>query len=328
MVIDALLPYFVPGVLYGIATLGLAIIFRYCRFPDLTVLASIAFGGVSCTYFTNLCGPFIGLSLGAAAGALLGSITSSLTNWLGIQPVLAGIITMTGSLSISYWLAPTGSIEMTKDYAILSATFSRKDVWLSSLIAAVVCVLLGVLMKSRWGCLILAMTGTDSYNSIRHRYYKQSFAAVAVLGNAIVGLAGGLLAHKSLGANVVDHQQFLPFGLGAIFGGNALTGFLSAWAKSQRDDEKHSRNQVKKFVFRIGELLSPTRDDSERTLMLSFSYLVGCVALVLISGLVQSNALSIIHPYLSIGGEWRYLVTAVLIAFGVFWAKKDGEFDV
>ncbi len=327
--INLLYPYIVPGLLYGIATLGLAIIFRYCRFPDLTVVASITFGGIVCTCVANYLGAVAGLASGFVAGGVLGMSTSLLTTGLGIQPVLSGIITMTGSLSFSYLMAPNGQVNMNKGVSLFSATFDPQDVVLVLIVSVSMCCGLSLLLKSRWGSLMLAMTGSQQFNRIRHRYFDATFSSVTVLGNAIVGLAGAFLAHKALAGHVIDHQQFLPFGLGAIFGGNALTSWVSKWAKSKRPDDADESNQmpVRNIIFKLGDLMNSDRDDSARMLALSISYVGGCFGLVLISGIVQSDAAKHLSPLLSIRGEWRFFVTACLITAAVFWAKKDGEID-
>ena len=35
-------PFIIPGLLYGIGALGIAITYRYLHFPDFTVLGSVA----------------------------------------------------------------------------------------------------------------------------------------------------------------------------------------------------------------------------------------------------------------------------------------------
>ena len=84
------------GIIYGFMALGIFVSFRILNIPDLTVDGSFTLGA-SCSAIITLAGqPFLGLLAGALAGAIAGLITAFLQTKMKIQPILAGILTMTG----------------------------------------------------------------------------------------------------------------------------------------------------------------------------------------------------------------------------------------
>src|ERR1039457_1608806 len=106
--IDLLLPYIVPGIIYGIGAIGIAIILRYLQAPDFTCLGAIMVGGIIAVIATNAIGPWCGILLGTLAGGMLGGITALLRCVLKIPLVLSGIITYTASISFGYLLTNRG----------------------------------------------------------------------------------------------------------------------------------------------------------------------------------------------------------------------------
>ena len=89
------------GLIYGLLAMGIYISLRILDIPDLTTEGSFGFG-VVVSVLTALKGhPILALFLGLAAGAVAGIITGLLQTKLGVHPVLAGIITMSGLYSIN-----------------------------------------------------------------------------------------------------------------------------------------------------------------------------------------------------------------------------------
>lgn len=89
------------GLIFAVLSLGEYISFRIMDTPDLTVDGSYATGGCVCAMCTLAGHPILGLIAGFLAGCLCGCVTAFLQTKMRIQPLLAGILTMSGLYSIN-----------------------------------------------------------------------------------------------------------------------------------------------------------------------------------------------------------------------------------
>ena len=145
--------FFEPGLIYGIGTLGLALVFRYLRFPDFTVLGSITTGGIATIWATNHTNLAVGLCVGVLVGGALGGTTGILVSGLNIRPVLASIITYTAAFSLGYLMTEGGTVSFPPNAPnrLLSPTYSPDDVAILAAIACAACIILAVAMKTKSG---------------------------------------------------------------------------------------------------------------------------------------------------------------------------------
>ena len=96
------------GLIYGILALGVYITFRILNLPDLTVEGSFVLGMATTAVFTVGGNPIVALGAALVAGALAGTVTGILQTKLMINPILSGIIVMTGLyLSLIHISEPT-----------------------------------------------------------------------------------------------------------------------------------------------------------------------------------------------------------------------------
>ena len=89
------------GLLYTLMTLGLFISYRILDIPDLTVDGSFTLGAAVSAICVVAGHPVLGILLAMGAGVLAGMVTATLQTKLKVQPILAGILTMTGLYSIN-----------------------------------------------------------------------------------------------------------------------------------------------------------------------------------------------------------------------------------
>src|SRR5690554_5623048 len=89
------------GLIYGILALGVYITFRILNIPDLTVEGSFVLGMATTAVFTTGGSPLIGLAAAVMVGALAGTTTGLLQTKLMINPILSGIIVMTGLYTVN-----------------------------------------------------------------------------------------------------------------------------------------------------------------------------------------------------------------------------------
>ena len=84
------------GLILSILSLGVYTSFRVLNIPDMTVDGSFSTGAATVAVATMAGMPYLGLFFAFLAGCVCGLITAFLQTKMKIQPLLAGIITMTG----------------------------------------------------------------------------------------------------------------------------------------------------------------------------------------------------------------------------------------
>ena len=89
------------GFIYSLVALGLFLSYRTLDVADLTTDGSFTLGAACSAVLTIQGQPAAGLLLALAAGALAGLVTALLQTRLGVQPILAGIVTMTGLYTVN-----------------------------------------------------------------------------------------------------------------------------------------------------------------------------------------------------------------------------------
>ena len=89
------------GFIYAPMALGVFLTFSILKTPDLTVEGSFVFGMTSCVIISIAGHPILGLIAGTLAGAAAGLCTGLLQTKLKIEPILSGILTMTGLYTVS-----------------------------------------------------------------------------------------------------------------------------------------------------------------------------------------------------------------------------------
>ena len=211
------------GLLYGILALGVYITFRILNIPDLTVEGSFVLGMATTAVFTQGGNPIMGLLAAVMAGALAGTSTGILQTKLMINPILSGIITMTGLYTIN--LAVMGgraNMSILGSDTIYTMTGSRTIMAL--VIAASLATLLGVFFKTRTG---LAIRGTgDNEEMVRAQSINSDTTKCMALamGNGLVALSGGLIAQYQLFSDVGSGTGIVVIGLASVIIGEVLLG--------------------------------------------------------------------------------------------------------
>lgn len=101
MSLDTVLSTLQLGLVYSVLGLGLFLSFRILNTPDLTVDGSFVTGMAISAVLTLAGHPILGLAAAFAGGLGAGSVTGLLHTRLKIQPILAGILTMTALYSVN-----------------------------------------------------------------------------------------------------------------------------------------------------------------------------------------------------------------------------------
>lgn len=217
---------FEQGLIYSFMVMGLYISYKILNVADLTVDSSFTLGAAVTAVFTAAGQPWLGLLAGIAAGAAAGIITGLLQTKLRIQPILSGILTMTGLYSVNLLimgkssLSTAGKENVFALFSFLGKGFSK--IPLLIILAAGVIALLTVFFRTQIGMSVRA-TG-DNEQMVRASSINAD--AMKILGlaaaNALVALSGGLLQQYNNAASADMGVGTVVIGLASIVIGEAL----------------------------------------------------------------------------------------------------------
>lgn len=216
------------GLVYSVLALGLFLSFRILNTPDLTVDGSFVTGMAISAVLALAGHPLLGLAAAFVGGILAGGITGLLHIRLKIQPILAGILTMTGLYSVNLRIMsgkPNLSLyKKTTLFSLFEGKFPQATTGILFLIVVVLVILLTVFLKTQLG-LSLRATG-DNEEMVRASSINTDSMKILglALANGLVALSGGLLAQQQQFADNNGGLGMLVLGLASIIIGETLFG--------------------------------------------------------------------------------------------------------
>ncbi|MEG0014272.1 MAG: ABC transporter permease [Cellulosilyticaceae bacterium] len=218
------------GLFYGIMTLGIFISYRILDIPDLTVDGSFTLGaGVSA--MLSLAGyPALGILFGFLAGGLAGVVTAILQTKLKVQPILAGILTMTGLYSINIMvMGGKPNLPLTKSGVIFSRIeevlqFSLAPMVVGIIFVMIVVILVVAFLYTRLGLAIRATGDNPEMVSASSINVNMTKVIGLALANALVGLSGALLAQYQCFADVSMGVGMVVMGIASLIIGEVIFG--------------------------------------------------------------------------------------------------------
>lgn len=218
------------GLIYGLLALGIFISFRILNVADLTVDSSFTTGGAVSALLTLAGHPYLGLLAGFTVGSLAGLITAFLQTKLKIQPILAGILTMTGLYSINLLImGGSPNISLLGSDTVYTPVAALLGNDLSKLaavfvLALLICILLPVFFKTQLGLSIRA-TG-DNEDMVRASSINSDFTKTIglMLSNGLVGLSGAALCQYQSFVDVNMGTGMVIVGLASLIIGEIIFG--------------------------------------------------------------------------------------------------------
>lgn len=216
------------GLLYTLLTLGLFISYRILDIPDLTVDGSFTLGAAVAVIITTAGHPFLAIFGAALAGILAGMVTATLQTKLKVQPILAGILTMTALYSINIMvMGDKANISLlgvdtlfTKMKVLIGG--SRSGLVLGVGVVLVVCILLGIFLYTKLGLSIRA-TG-DNEDMVRSSSINVDLMKIIglAIANGLVAVSGALIAQKQSFADVSMGTGMVVIGIASLIIGEVL----------------------------------------------------------------------------------------------------------
>lgn len=218
------------GLIYSLVALGIFISYRILNIADLTVDGAFTLGAAVSAVMTAAGHPLAGALLALVAGALAGLATALLQTKLKVQPILAGIITMTALYSINLMvMGGKSNIPLLKKETLftLASRFLPEGFYKLALtlgVAAVVSVALAVFLRTQLGLSIRA-TG-DNRDMVSSSSINPAFTTTVgiCISNAIVALGGALLAQYQMFSEITLGTGMVVIGLASLIIGEVIIG--------------------------------------------------------------------------------------------------------
>ncbi|WP_226659507.1 ABC transporter permease [Pseudalkalibacillus hwajinpoensis] len=239
------------GIIYAIMALGVYLSFRILDFPDLTVDGSFVTGAaIAAILIVNGTNPFFATLLAIGVGFLAGCVTGLLHTKGKINPLLAGILMMIALYSINLRIMGRSNVPLLNEESVftkletlfettgIDALFNNvaSSIGLSNLtstwsilismllVTALIKILTDLFLRTQIG-LALRATG-DNKRMIRSFSANTDQFTILGLGlsNALVALAGALIAQYSSFADVGMGIGMIIIGLASVIIGEAIFG--------------------------------------------------------------------------------------------------------
>ena len=220
------------GFIYSLVALGLYLSYRTLDVADLTTDGSFTLGAACSAILTIGGHPVQGLLLALAAGALAGFVTALLQTRLGVQPILAGIVTMTGLYSVNLMvMGGRSNLNMLKEENVFTAAEGllgpAGKLVLAGILALLVGAGLALFLRTQLGLSIRA-TG-DNREMVAASSIDPAFTTTVGLcaANAMVALSGGLLVQYQKFSDISLGTGMVVIGLASLIIGEVVMGRCS-----------------------------------------------------------------------------------------------------
>lgn len=218
------------GLAYSLMAMGLFLSFRVLDIADLTVDGSFTTGAAVCAVLTAMGKPVLGLFAAIICGALAGCFTALLQTKFFVQPILAGIISMTALYSINLRIMGSKpNIPLSKyetPVTALSEVFSKSygKLAFAFILVLIFATLLILFLHTKLGLQIRA-TG-DNEDMVLSSSINTSMTKIVGLAvaNALVALSGACLCQMQKYADIQMGIGTVVIGLASIIIGEVVFG--------------------------------------------------------------------------------------------------------
>lgn len=232
---------FEQGFLFTFLAFGVLLTFRFFRFPDLTAEGSYPLGGaVVATLLVIGLNPFVATGVAIVAGSVAGIVTALIHTKLKINPIIAGIITMTANYSVMLRIMgraniPLLNVETVFDMVLapVETTLGHPLILLQKSIAiiAFLAILVVTISVLYWWFLRtdlgLAVRATGE-NETMIRSLGVNIDNTKIIGvsisNGLIALSGALVAQNHGFADVGMGIGVLVAGAAAVLIGESIFG--------------------------------------------------------------------------------------------------------
>lgn len=216
------------GLIYSLMALGLFVSYRILGVADLTVDGSFTTGAAVSAIVATMGAPLLGLLLAIPAGALAGLLTSLLQTKLKVQPILAGILTMTFLYSVNLRIMGSrANLSLMGKPTIFGNSPPLVKILIICACVAIVLLLLDFFLRTKTGLSVRA-TGDNVEMVCSSSINPTVTNAIGLcVANALVALSGGLLAQYQRSSDISMGIGMVVIGLASVIIGEVLLGTRS-----------------------------------------------------------------------------------------------------
>lgn len=208
------------GLLYGILGLGIYLVFRILKFPDLTAEGSFPLGGAVAVTLLNLgWHPLLASLAAIAAGCLAGLVTGLLYTKGKIPTILAGILVMTSLNSVMLFImgrANLGLLGITSIQDLLPFSKDYNLLVIGLIAVALVITLIILTLNTRLGQAYIATGDNPDMARSFGINTNQMEVLGLVISNGIIALSGALISQQDGYADISKGVGIIVIGLASI----------------------------------------------------------------------------------------------------------------
>lgn len=208
------------GLIFSVLALGVFITYKLLDIPDLSVEGTFPFGAFIFIKFLQLgVNPIIATLFAFIFGSFAGLLTATLFIKLKIQPILAGILTMTILYSVNLKVAGQPNISIFNENLIFDL---GPKILILIIIVLLVKILLDLFLKTEIGYLLIA-TGdnehlTRSLGENSNKYKILGF----MIANGLIATSGALMAQYNGFADITMGGSIIVVALASIIIGDTI----------------------------------------------------------------------------------------------------------
>ena len=231
------------GIALGFVALGVFVSYRLFSFPDITSEGSFTLGAViTAVLLTSGVDPALATLGGMVAGAAAGSVTGMLHAFLGIEPLLAGILMTTALASVNLVTLGKSNVPLTGmptlfdraetafGPAMRSLGGGEAEAGEAARLAFIVCLaaaaiaVLYLFFRTQIGTAMRAGGNMPTMARALGRNTGLMTVGGLAIANALTALGGGLVAQYQGFTDVQMGIGMVVWGMASVFLGAALVG--------------------------------------------------------------------------------------------------------
>ena len=222
------------GLLWAILGVALFLTFRILDFPDMTVEGTFPLGAaVTVTAITNGASPMLATLYGFLAGAAGGLITGLLYTKGKIPILLAGILVMTGSLSVNLRIMGGSNVSLIGKTTFFSANFFQTlpkyfdSIIIGGITIITITILVILFLATNLGQAFI-VTGDNKKMARSQGINTDNMTILGLtLSNGLVGLCGALISQSNGYADANMGIGIIVVALASIIIGEVVFGELT-----------------------------------------------------------------------------------------------------
>ena len=218
------------GLIWGVMAIGVFITYKVLDFADLTVDGSICTGGAVCAVMMAAgINAWVAVLVAVIAGALAGFVTGIFHTLLGIPAILSGILTQLILWSVNLKIMGQANtvVDTRNSYVIVTQLQAG---WAILIMFGFLVVIVGGLywfFGTEAGCGIRATGNNPNMSRAQGINVNLNKIIGLVISNALVALAGALLAQYQGFADINMGRGAIVIGLAAVIIGEAIVTRIS-----------------------------------------------------------------------------------------------------